>query len=671
MSRNVRIALRWLAVLAGMGLAGVAMLLVYGVHMVDAAMASPGSAATVVRGRPLILRAGDPWSADELQAALVRRGVREAEGDPGRAEFSRQGSVFSLGTRLLAEATNGVVVDASRGGLRLHADGAELPLVRIPGAIIGTRATADVVRWPVPLDRVGSNLVTAVVAVEDRTFVSHGGLSLRGVVRAAIRDLLAGGVREGGSTITQQLAKMLMLRPARTMPRKVLEAWLATLIDFRYSKDEILEAYLNRIYLGQDGGWQIQGVGAAAHYYFGKDISDLELDEATLLAGLIAAPNRFDPFTRADAALGRRRVVLNAMVRAGHLDGSLVEALASRPLPQVPRRLRWPAAGQALESILGEAGSDTEVATSLDLDIQSALAAALPAAIERLEASSPRLQQLALAGDRLQAAAVVLRTDGQILGMMGSRTGAPGELNRAIAARRPIGSLVKPFVAALAVTQAWTPDSLLEDTPVQVQVGAQVWAPQNHDRKFRGPISVREALAHSRNVPMVRLGMAIGPPVVAASLRDLGFSIGQPHPAILLGAFEGSPLQVARAYAALLAQGRLCTPSWYALSPAPGPQVLDPVASATVVTMLEDVPRHGTAAALGGRVEGWLAGKTGTSDERRDSWFVALRRGLVTVVWVGTDANAQTGLSGATGALEIWRELDARLPRVLRLRGEA
>lgn len=670
MSRRVRIALRWLAVLAGMGLAGLAMLLVYGVHMVDAAMASPGTAAVVVRGRPLLLRSGDPWSADDLRAALLRRGVREVGGDPGRAEFSQQGSVFRLGARLLAEPDSGVIADAGRAGLRLAAEGRELPQVLIRGPVIGTRATADVVRWPVPLDAIAPELVTAVVDVEDRTFASHGGLSLRGVVRAALRDLLAGGVREGGSTINQQLAKMLMLRPARTVPRKVLEAWLATLIDFRYRKHEILEAYLNRIYLGQDGGWQIQGVAAAAQFYFGKHHSELEPDEATLLAGLIAAPNRFDPFTRAEAAQGRRRVVLQAMTRAGHLDAARVEALATRPLPQAPRRLRWPPAGQALESILGEAAGEMDVASSLDSDVQAALAEALPAAIGRLEVQSTRLQELALAGDRLQVAAVVLGTDGQILGMMGSRTGTPGELNRALAARRPIGSLVKPFVVALAMAQGWTPESLLEDTPVQVQVNTQVWAPQNHDRKFRGPITVREALVHSRNVPMVRLGMAIGPPMVAESLRGLGFAVGQPHPAILLGAFEGSPLQVARGYAALLAQGRLCAPSWQAEAAPPGAQVIDAAAAAAVVTMLEDVPRQGTAASLAGRVEGWLAGKTGTSDERRDSWFVALRRGYVTVVWVGTDGNAQTGLSGATGALEIWREFDARLPRVRRLGDE-
>lgn len=665
LGRRGRIALRWLAVLVGLAAGGAAILIVWGVRLVDTAMANLGQPCTVVLARPLVLRHGQAWSSRELGAAFDLRGFRRVTWAPGRGEYSVEGGAVRLGPGLCLDQREEVLAVTGAAGLRLSAGHSELALVQVRAPVIGTTAVSDVVRWPTSLDAVSGSLLTAVVDVEDRTFLSHAGLSLRGLLRAALRDLLAGGVRQGGSTITQQLAKILMLRPARTVPRKVAEAWLAALIDFRYTKKEILEAYLNRIYLGQDGGWQIQGVGAASHFYFGKRPSDLEIDEAAVLAGLIAAPNRYDPFTHAQAALARRRVVLQAMAREGHLDGPASELLAARPLPTSPRRLRWPASSQAVEVVLGQGGVERELVSSVDVDMAAAVWTGIPAALELVESRFPRLRDLARQGDPLQVAVVVLGVDGQVLAMAGSRSGLPGEFNRAVDARRPIGSLVKPFVAAMALGRGFTSESPVEDSPLRVAVGSELWEPQNSDGEFRGVITLREALVLSRNVPMVRVGLDVGVPVVAEGLRGLGLAIGRPNPAVLLGAFEASPLQVARAYAALLGKGRLPAPAWTLVGSLPSQAVLDPLATAAVVAMLEDVPRRGTAAALAGRVEGWLAGKTGTTDERRDSWFVGLRPDYVTVVWVGTDGNAQTGLYGATGALEVWSAVDARLPRSL------
>lgn len=667
-SRSFRILVRWLAVLVGLGCGGTAILVFYGVHLVDAAMASPGRSGVVVLGAPLRLERGAPWTAVELREALLRRGVRQVGWKPGRGEMAVEGSQLVLGPGVCVDQPAAVSVETAGAGIELRSSGGALEAVTVRGPVIGTVASADVVRWPVPLAEISPHLLTAVIDVEDRTFLKHSGLSFRGLLRAAVRDVLTGGVRQGGSTITQQLAKVLMLRPSRTLPRKVLEAWLATLLDFRYSKQEILEAYLNRIYLGQDGGWQIQGVAPAASFYFGKRVSDLEIDEAALLAGLIAAPNRYDPFAHPEAAAARRRVVLQAMVREGHLDERAAERLDARPLPSTPRRLRWPPAEQALELILAESrAAAREVVSCLDLDFQAAVAEGAPVALARLEAGSPRLQELARGGDRLQVAVVALAGDGRVLALLGSRSGAPGEFNRANSAMRPIGSLVKPFVAALAVERGWAPESILDDSPLQVQVGSEVWEPRNSDGKHRGPLTLADALVQSRNVPMVRLGLAVGVREVVGVLRALGFAVDRPHPAILLGAFEATPLHVARAYAALAHQGQLPTPRWRPEGTDPGAVVLAPQAAATVVAMLEEVPRRGTAAVLAGKVEGFLAGKTGTTDERRDSWFVALRRGHVMAVWVGTDGNAQTGLFGATGALEVWREIDRRLPGAHRL----
>ncbi|HPC83910.1 MAG TPA: transglycosylase domain-containing protein [Thermoanaerobaculaceae bacterium] len=667
--RRGRILLRWLAVLVGLGCGGAAVLVVYGVHLVDAAMASPGRSGVVVLAAPLELEPGAPWTVAELREALLRRGGREVAGSPGPGEIVVEGSRLLLGPGLCLGRAEVVTVETGARGIRPVLPRGEAGGVSVRGPVIGTTASGDVVRWPVPLAEISPHLLTAVVDVEDRTFLSHAGLSFRGLLRAAIRDLAAGGVRQGGSTITQQLAKMLMLRPSRTLPRKVLEAWLATLLDFRYSKQEILEAYLNRVYLGQDGGWQIQGVAPAASYYFGKRASELAIDEAALLAGIIAAPNRHDPFAHPEAALARRRVVLQAMVREGHLDGGLAEVLAARPLPPAPRRLRWPAAAQALELILGELAGEKEISSSLDVDFQAAVAEAVPAAIARLEAASPRLRELATTGDRLQAAVVVLAVDGRLLALVGSRSGAPGEFNRASAARRPIGSLVKPFVAAMALGRGWAPGDRLDDSPLQVQIGTQFWEPRNSDGEFRGAITLADALVLSRNVPMVRLGLALGVREVAEGLRAYGFAVDRPHPSILLGAFEATPLQVARAYAALAGRGWLPVPTWRPQAATGSPVGLDPEAATAVLDVLADVPRRGTAASLAGKVEGWLAAKTGTTDERRDSWFVAVRPGYVAAVWVGTDGNAQTGLYGATGALEVWKDIDGRLPRARRLGG--
>lgn len=664
-SRRGRIALRWLAVLVGLGAGGVAILVVYGVRLVDTAMASPGRTGTIVLARPLVLRRGQPWSSQELVGALEIRGFRNVSWTPGRGEFLAQGASLRLGPGICLDQPSEVLAETGQAGVRLFSGRSEVELLQIRAPIIGTTAAADIVRWPVPLDAMSSNLLTAVVDVEDHAFLSHAGLSLRGLVRAALRDLVAGGVRQGGSTITQQLAKILMLRPARTVTRKVMESWLATLIDFRYSKREILESYLNRIYLGQDGGWQIQGVGAASVFYFGKRASDLELDEAALLAGLIAAPNRYDPFSHPEAALTRRVVVLHAMAREGHLDGAATETLAARPLPRAPRRLRWPPAGQAVEAILAVGRGARELSSSVDADVATAVWTGVAAGLEVIEKRTPRLRELARQGDPLQVAVVALGIDGRILAITGSRSGQPGEFNRAIDARRPIGSLVKPFVAALALERGWTAESPVEDSPLRIQVGSEAWEPQNSDGEFRGEISLGEALALSRNVPMVRVGLDVGVPRVADGLRALGFTIDRPNPAILLGAFEASPVQVARAYASLLGKGQLPALSWTLPDSGSISTVFDPRAAEGVLAMLEEVPRRGTAAALAGGVEGWLAAKTGTTDERRDSWFVGLRPTHVMVVWVGTDGNAQTGLFGATGALEIWRAIDARLPRAL------
>jgi len=665
-SRRARIAVRWSLLFAALAAASLAMLAWYGVRLADGAMRGDagGSDATVLSG-PLVLRRGDPWSEAELVRSLAARGLVQVAAAPRAGEFTAAGGRVTVGPGRAEGTGEGISLLATPRGLEVEtASGLQLTEAVLVPAAIGFGGGDGQTRLDVPLEGMAPWLLTAVVDIEDRTFLSHPGLSARGLVRAAVADLVAGGVRQGGSTITQQLAKILMLRPSRTIARKVLEAWLAALLEYRYDKRTILETYLNRIYLGQDRGLELHGVGIASRYYFGKGPGELREEEAALLAGLIAAPNRFDPFAHPGEARSRRRIVLEAMARQGHLTGAAAARLAEAPLPAAPRRLQWPPAAQAVEAALAAAaGGDAPVVTTLDVDFQQAAVDGVRAGLAALEARHAGLRRLAEAGDPVQAAVVAVAPDGRMLALVGSRRAGPGEFNRALAARRQVGSLVKPFVVAEALAAGRSLDDPLLDEPLTVAAAGRPWRPENSDGRYRGSVTIRRALVESLNVPMVRLGLDLGVGRVAAALARLGLGAGDGPPAILLGAVEATPLEVARAFAALAAGGRPPRVALLAGDAAPGTApALDPGACAAVVEALRDVVRHGTAAALGPTYGGRLAAKTGTTDDRRDSWFVALRNRVVTVVWLGTDANRETGLYGATGAMEVWRAVDQRLP---------
>ncbi|MGE5235564.1 MAG: transglycosylase domain-containing protein, partial [Acidobacteriota bacterium] len=482
--RRTRIALRWAAVLAGLSLASCALLAGYGVALVDRAMTERGQPRSVpLLAAPLTLRDGDPWTEADLRAALLRRGFPPAPGaEVGAGEFGAAAGEITIGPGLVQGATRAVAVEfgASGIGIRTAAHG-RVAAITLRASVAGTTAPGSVVAWPVSLTDISPGLITAIVDLEDRGFLSHAGLSLRGVVRAAWHDLVSGRVREGGSTITQQLAKLLLLRPDRRLSRKLLEAWLATLLEYRYDKRTILEAYLNRVYLGQDGGWQIQGVEAASHYYFGKRARDLELAESALLAGLVAAPNLFDPFTHRDQALSRRRTALQAMVREGHLGVAAAEAIGASALPAAARRFRWPPAAHYADWVHGTRTGRGSVASALDPDVQDAVRAGCDAGLRVLEARSARLRELRDTGDPIQVAVVVMAPDGRVVALTGSRRGLPGEFDRATEARRQIGSLVKPFVVAAAVERGWSLEATLADTPLSLVDGGRGWTPANSD----------------------------------------------------------------------------------------------------------------------------------------------------------------------------------------------
>ncbi len=656
--------LRWLAVMSGVALGSAAMLVVYGGAMVDAAMGRTRErAARFVMSAPLVVEADSLPPASALAEALWRRGLsRWDDGAPPPGRFSVEGSTVRLGAGLVAGTPGPVRVECGSGRI-VPAGGVGLQRAAVAPVPIGTEARDGVVRWWVPLDDLPPYLVTALVDVEDRSFPEHAGVSLRGVGRAALRDLSAGSFVEGGSTITQQLAKNLLLRPRRTVPRKLTETWLAWTLEMRYDKRSILEAYVNRIYLGQDGALQIQGVEAAARRTFGCPVRNLSVAEAALMAGMVAAPNRFDPFAHPAAARARRGVVLQAMADAGHVPAALARELQAAPLPARPTPLRWAPAAQAAESVLTRDRTRAVVPSTIDVDVQAAVSAGVGAALAALEREHPGMRRLAAAGDPVQVGVAVVDGHGAVLAVQGGRSLLPGGFNRATEARRPIGSTVKPLVAAAAMEAGIRADDLFDDSPLEVPLrSGGVWRPRNDDQQFRGPVTLERALVESLNVPMVRIGLAAGMDRVVRVLRGAGLDSGEGEPAVLLGAVEATPLELAAAYASLLDDGLYTTPTFVRDRPGDARRALRPEIAAELLLLLRGVVQRGTAARLAAHTAGELAGKTGTSDGRRDSWFVALRPRCVTVVWMGTDRFRSTGLYGASGAMRVWEEIDRRMP---------
>jgi penicillin-binding protein 1B len=491
-----------------------------------------------------------------------------------------------------------------------------------------------------------------------------------------------GRVLQGGSTITQQLVKNRLLNPQRTYMRKLNEAWLSTVLEWRYPKPRILEAYLNEIYLGQRGALAVRGVGAASRSYFGKEPHQVTLAEAALLAGMTRAPNLYSPAANPVRARERRNVVLARMKDLGMInDADFAEAQAQ---PVSVRAAPAQFAGYFTDYLRREieelgAGdvSDTaggRVYSSLDVTLQRLAEAAVARGLDRLESRYPRLRRAN--GDRVQAVLITLdpRT-GQVRALVGGRDYQTSQFNRAIFARRQPGSAFKPFVylAALKPDRArgfYTAASVVEDSPLIVQVGRDAWSPRNYEDSYEGQVTVRRALEKSLNSAAVRVAQGVGYPAVIEMARALGIASPlAPVPALALGAFEVTPLELARAYVAfanlgLRPRGPAALVAAYegngdALAlELPEPDAVLSASEAYLMTsLLEGVVSSGTgAAARGLGVPGALAGKTGTTNDGRDAWFVGYAPSLLTLVWVGFDSNEPHGLSGADGALPIWSD---------------
>jgi penicillin-binding protein 1B len=537
---------------------------------------------------------------------------------------------------------------------------------RRPVAIGGLGRLPMERRLPVALEDMPDHLVQAVLAVEDQRFYDHHGLDVRRIGGALIANIKAGGIRQGGSTVTQQLAKNLFLTADRTPLRKLREAVMALVLEARHEKADILEAYLNEIYLGQDGARAIHGVGAAARYYLGKDVQRVNLAEAAGLAGMIRAPNRYAPTRNPATARQRRDLVLRLMVEQERITSAAASrarraGISRRAHPDAVLDGRYfrDASAAAVPGRLP--GRGVAVYTTLDAALQRAAERAVRSGLSRLRA--PGAEAALLAIDP---------RNGEILAMVGGRDYGASQFNRAVEARRQPGSAFKPVVALAALERArgsepaFTLASLVEDEPLRVRTPSGPWQPVNYDGRFRGTVTVREAMEQSLNVPFARIGLTIGAERIAATAKRLGIASPlRAVPSLALGSSEVTLVELVRAYGVLAAGGDLAesrTILGHARYGRPlddplsgrSARVVDPAAAYLVTSALEGAVSRGTGRALNGsgRFDG-IAGKTGTSNDWRDAWFLAYTPTLVVGVWVGYDDGRSLGLSGAGAALPI------------------
>ena len=536
---------------------------------------------------------------------------------------------------------------------------------------------------PIRLDETPRVLIDAVLAAEDHRFFVHGGVDVRALLRAAWANLRAGRVKEGGSTITQQLVKVRLLSPQRTFFRKLREAWLAALVESRYSKERILEAYLNEIYLGQRGPIAIRGVGAASRAYFGKEVHQLTTPEAALIAAIIRGPNIYSPAVDPDRARDHRNTVLAQMRDLKMITPE--EYDRARRAPVQVRSLVNP--GQSAPYFVDYVRQELEqrfdagvarvrgvrIVTTLDLTLQRFAEAAAVRGLDRLESSLPHGYRRD-PGRRLQVAVLVVEpATGEIRALIGGRDYLTSQFNRATSARRQPGSAFKPIVylAALRAGEGapfFTAASRVEDLPITVESNGQPWSPRNADDRYKGIVTVRQALEQSLNSATVRIAQTVGLPTVIEMARTLGLQ-GQlaPVPAMALGAFEVTPLELARAYLPL-ANGGIRPAAISGIhtvqfggdevkpSGAEEPvRVISPAEAWLVTSLLKGVVTSGTGSAV--RASGLpdvVAGKTGTTNDGRDAWFVGYTPRLLALVWVGFDGGEPHGMSGARAALPIW-----------------
>ena len=650
---------------------------------------------TRVYARPLQLSQGLALDAQTLRHELQAAGYREADGiRPGTWAELDDGSwrISSHGFHDIDGEVAPAQVELRLSGgrvSRLHgADGeAALETVRLDPARIATLYGArQEERRLVRVEEVPVLLTDALQAVEDRDFGRHHGIDLSGMVRAAWVNLRTRSTRQGGSTLTQQLARSGMLGIGReqTWTRKFNEIIYALLLEARYDKGQIMEAYLNQVYVGQRGNQAIRGMAAGAEFWFGRRLEDLDTEHVALLVGMVRGPSYYDPRRHPERARERRDFALAQMHSTGLVDQAEYRRALAAPLgvsdrPGSLAANRFPAYVDLVRQQLGSVypadelqGAGLSVMTAMSPSAQGYAEGAVRRTIEALDSDGR---------PELQAGLVLTDTHGgEVLAVVGNRNPAQHGFNRAIQAQRPVGSLLKPFVylLALAMPGEWSLATPVDDSPVSVLLpNGQRWAPENADGRSHGTVSLMDALARSYNQATVRVGMRVDPRRLAELIRTLAGVEAEPNPSLILGSLDQSPYAMAQLYQFLASGGEFQTLRLVrGVIDADGRTVNrydvdvteaqpgDAVAVRLVTLALQRAVTSGTARRLVDDGLGHLqaAGKTGTSNDGRDSWFAGWTGDHLAVVWVGNDRNEATGLYGATGAMRVWSDMFARLP---------
>ncbi|MGH8084806.1 MAG: penicillin-binding protein 1B [Lysobacter sp.] len=648
---------------------------------------------TRVYGQPLELAPGLALDAETLKTELDAAGYHTGDGTrPG--SYLRDGGQWLISSRGFNDvdgpvAPRRIEVRLSGGKVARLEDAAsdsKLKAARLDPARIATLyGQKQEERRLVRLEEVPELLVTGLQAVEDRDFAHHHGIDVSGILRAAWVNLKAGEAVQGASTLTQQLARSGLLGIGReqTFTRKFNEMIYALLIEARYDKKTILEAYFNQVYLGQRGAQAIHGVAAASEFWFGRDLADLGTEQIALLIGIVRGPSYYDPRDHPERATARRNFVLGEMHETGLIDDAEYQRALKAPLGVTEQpglsANRFPAYVDLVRRQLASdypadalAGAGLSVMTGMSPSTQAYAEGAVTKTLESLDSKNrPDLQ-----------AGLVLTDvhDGEVLAVVGSGTPARPGFNRAVEARRPVGSLLKPFVYLLALAQPdrWSLATWVDDSPVTVALGnGKRWTPGNSDNRSHGSVRLIDALANSYNQATVRIGMQVDPRRIAGLIQTLAGIEAEPNPSLILGSVGQSPYAMAQLYQ-FLASGGEIQPlhavrgvldadgralNRYDTEPAPA-QEGDAIAARLITIALQRTVSSGTARRLVADGLGNLqaAGKTGTSNDSRDSWFAGYTGDHLAVIWVGNDDNKPTGLYGSTGGMRVWSNLFNRLP---------
>lgn len=679
----------WLGWAIKLSLVGLVVFAVFAVYL-DAVVQEKfsGKRWTVpakVYARPLELFVGQKLAKEDFLKELDALGYRRENALSGPGGVSVAGNNIELHSRgfQFYESTE----PSQRVRVRFSGDyvagltqgsGANLAVARLEPLMIGGLYPAHQEdRLLIKLEQVPPYLIETLVAIEDREFFNHFGVSPKGIARAVWVNATAGQLRQGGSTLTQQLVKNFFLTNERTLSRKATEAMMAVLLELHYDKQDILEAYLNEVFLGQDGQRAVHGFGLASQYFFSQPLSELKLDQVALLVGMVKGPTFFNPRRNPERALARRNLVLDVLAEQGVASLADVTAAKQKPLGITQRGSladsSFPAFMDLVKRQLREDYQEQDLTeeglrifTSFDPILQLKAESALADSLKRLSGRK--------GVDQVEAGMVVTSPEsGEIQAVVGSRQPRFAGFNRALDAVRPIGSLIKPaiYLTALERPSQYTLTSLLEDQPFSIKgQDGQVWSPQNFDRKAHGTIYLYQGLVNSYNLSTAKLGLEVGVPQVLKTLNRLGVEHDWPaYPSMLLGAGALSPMGVATMYQTM-ANGGFSTPlrSIRNVLTAEGeplkryPFQIQQRFDAGAVYLLQHAMQRTMTEGTGRSVYSQLprslalAGKTGTSNDSRDSWFAGFSQDVLAVVWLGRDDNGPTPLTGATGALQVWAD---------------